>query len=361
MDSLIRNLTKGVSSEHITHTKNRFKDRTYLLLCKGVYPYDYMDKPERMEETRLPNKEEFYSILNGTHISDEDYEHAQKVWKAFGMKTMRDYHDLYLESDVLLLADVFENFREVCMKNYELDPAWYYTSPGLSCDAMLKNTRVKLDLLTDYEMLMMLEKGVRGGVSMISNRYAKANNKYMKDFDETKESSHIQYLDANNLYGWAMSEKMPYKDFEWSEERDLKKIFEDGDVGYVLEVDLEYPEKLHDLHNDYPLAPEVMKIGKVNKLTPNFNKKTKYVLHHRNLKQYLGLGMKLTEIHRVISFKQSKWLAPYIALNTQLRTAAKNDFEKDFFKLMNNSVFGKTMENIRNRVNIKLVTWRRIL
>ena len=361
LDSLIRNLTKGVSSEHITHTKNRFKDKTYLLLRKGVYPYDYMDKPERMEETRLPNKEEFYSILNGTHISDEDYEHAQKVWKAFGMKTMRDYHDLYLESDVLLLADVFENFREVCMKNYELDPAWYYTSPGLSCDAMLKNTRVKLDLLTDYEMLMMLEKGVRGGVSMISNRYAKANNKYMKDFDETKESSHIQYLDANNLYGWAMSEKMPYKDFEWSEERDLKKIFEDGDVGYVLEVDLEYPEKLHDLHNDYPLAPEVMKIGKVNKLTPNFNKKTKYVLHHRNLKQYLGLGMKLTEIHRVISFKQSKWLAPYIALNTQLRTAAKNDFEKDFFKLMNNSVFGKTMENIRNRVNIKLVTWRRIL
>ena len=356
LDSLVRNLTKGVSSEHITHTKNRFKDKTYLLLRKGVYPYDYMDKPERMEETRLPNKEEFYSILNGTHISDEDYEHAQKVWKAFGMKTMRDYHDLYLESDVLLLADVFENFREVCMKNYELDPAWYYTSPGLSWDAMLKKTKVKLDLLTDYEMLMMFEKGVRGGVSMISNRYAKANNKYMKDFDATKESSYIQYLDANNLYGWAMSEKMPYKDFEWSEERDLEKIFEDEDVGYVLEVDLEYPEELHDLHNDYPLAPEVMKIGKVNKLTPNFNKKTKYVLHHRNLKQYLGLGMKLTEIHRVISFKQSKWLAPYITLNTQLRTEAKNDFEKDFFKLMNNSVFGKTMENIRNRVNIKLIT-----
>ena len=365
LDSLVRNLTKGVSSEHITHTKNRFKDKTYLLLRKGVYPYDYMDKPERMEETCLPSKESFYSILNGTHISDEDYEHAQKVWKAFGMKTMRDYHNLYLESDVLLLADVFENFREpdpirsssyIRMKNYELDPAWYYTSPGLSWDAMLKKTKVKLDLLTDYEMLMMFEKGVRGGVSMISNRYAKANNKYMKDFDATKESSYIQYLDANNLYGWAMSEKMPYKDFEWSEERDLEKIFEDEDVGYVLEVDLEYPEELHDLHNDYPLAPEVMKIGKVNKLTPNFNKKTKYVLHHRNLKQYLGLGMKLTEIHRVISFKQSKWLAPYITLNTQLRTEAKNDFEKDFFKLMNNSVFGKTMENIRNRVNIKLIT-----
>ena len=357
LDSLVRSLTKGGTDDtFLKHTKNRFQGKTDLLLRKGVYPYDYMDGPEKMEETQLPSKESFYSILNGTHISEEDYEHAQKVWRAFGMRTMKDYHDLYLESDVLLLSDVFENFREVCMKNYELDPAWYYTSPGLSWDAMLKKTKVRLDLLTDYEMLMMFEKGVRGGVSMISNRYGKANNKYMKDFDATKESSYIQYLDANNLYGWAMSEKMPCKNFKWSEERDLKKITEDEDVGYVLEVDLEYPEELHDLHNDYPLAPEVMKIGKVNKLTPNFNKKTKYVLHHRNLKQYFGLGMKLTEIHRVISFKQSKWLAPYIALNTQLRTAAKNDFEKDFFKLMNNSVFGKTMENIRNRVNIKLIT-----
>ena len=356
LDSLVKNLTKGVNSEHITHTKNRFQGKTNLLLRKGVYPYDYMDSPERMEETQLPDKESFYSILNGTHISHEDYEHAQKVWKAFNMKTMKDYHDLYLESDVLLLADVFENFREVCIRNYELDPAWYYTSPGLSWDAVLKKTKVELELLTDYDMLMTFEKGVRGGVSMISNRYGKANNKYMKDFNEMKESSYIQYLDANNLYGWAMSEKMPYKDFEWSKERDLKKIFKDEDVGYVLEVDLEYPEELHDLHNDYPLAPEVIKIGKVNKLTPNFNDKIKYVLHHKNLKQYLSLGLKLTKIHRVIEFKQSKWLASYIALNTELRTAANNDFEKDFFKLMNNSVFGKTMENIRNRVNVQLVT-----
>ena len=178
----------------------------------------------------------------------------------------------------------------------------------------------------------------------------------MKEFDDSKPSSYIMYLDANNLYGWAMSEKMPHKDFKWVNDIPLEKMLLDEDLGYVLEVDLEYPDELHDLHNDYPLAPEPMKINKVNKLTPNLNNKTKYVLHHRNLKQYLSLGMKLTKIHRVIEFKQSKWLALYIALNTNLRTKAKNDFEKEFFKLMNNSVFGKTMENIRNRENIQLVT-----
>ena len=257
---------------------------------------------------------------------------------------------------MLLLTDVFENFREICLENYKLDPAWYLTAPGLSWDAMLKVSKIKLELLTDPDMLMMFEKGTRGGVSMISNRYSKANNKYMENFDNSEPSKYITYLDANNLYGWAMSEKMPYKDFKWVEENDVEKMLSDGDLGYVLEVDLEYPSELHDLHNDYPLAPESVKINKVNKLTPNLNNKTKYVLHHRNLKLYLSLGMKLTKIHRVIEFKQSKWLAPYITLNTNLRTEAKNNFEKDFFKLMNNSVFGKTMENIRNRKDIHLVT-----
>ena len=156
-----------------------------------------------------------------------------------------------------------------------------------------------------------------------------------------------------------MSEKMPYKDFKWVDVENappLEEMLLDNAVGYILEVDLEYPSELHDLHNDYPLAPESMKINGVNKLTPNLNNKTKYVLHHRNLGLYLSLGMKLTKIHRIIEFKQSKWLAPYIALNTNLRTKANNNFEKDFFKLMNNSVFGKTMENIRNRKNIQLVT-----
>ena len=212
------------------------------------------------------------------------------------MSTMRDYHDLYLELDVLLLADVFENFRDICLKNYKLDPAWYLTAPGLSWDAMLRTTKIKLELLNDPDMLMMFEKGTRGGVSMISNRYSEANNTYMgEDFDPTKPSKFITYLDANNLYGWAMSEKMPYEDFKWVEDIPLEKMLSDGDLGYVLEVDLEYPSELHDLHNDYPLAPESMVINGVKKLTPNLNNKIKYVLHHRNLKQYLSLGLKLTK------------------------------------------------------------------
>ncbi|XP_072022976.1 uncharacterized protein [Amphiura filiformis] len=270
------------------------------------------------------------------------------------MKTMREYHDLYLKSDVLLLADVFENFRKVCLKNYELDPCWYYTAPGLSYDAMLKTTGVKLELLTDYDMAMMIEKGIRGGVSMISTRHSKANNKYMgSDFDSTQKSKFIQYLDANNLYGWAMSQPLPVGDFKWMTSKQLDSW---GETPCILEVDLEYPKELHDHHNDYPLAPERLLVNKVEKLIPNLNNKKKYVVHHEALKQYLELGLKLTKIHRGIKFREEAFMKSYIDKNTRLRTKAKSEFEKDFFKLMNNSVFGKTMENIRNRVNVHLVT-----
>ena len=215
LDSLVKNLTSnGTDNSRIVHTKNRFQEKTPLCLRKGVYPYDYVGSPEKLSETQLPPKSAFYSKLNKKDISDEDYNHAQKVWKEFGMTTMKDYHDLYLELDVLLLADVFENFREVCLDNYKLDPAWYLTAPGLSWDAMLRVTGIKLELLTNSDMLMMVENGTRGGVSMISNRYSEANNKYMDSYDNAKPSKCIQYLDANNLYGWAMSEKMPYKDFK---------------------------------------------------------------------------------------------------------------------------------------------------
>ena len=350
LDSLVKNLPK----ESFKNLKEFYEgDQLNLLLRKGVFPYDWFDIFNRLSNTELPLKESFHSILNDSGISEEDYKHAQNVWEIFDMKTMRDYHNLYLESDVLLLSDVFENFRDVCLDNYSLDPAFYYTAPGLAWDACLKITKVKLELLKDYEMLMMVEKGIRGGVSMISTRYGKANNHYMKDYDPNQPTKYISYLDANNLYGWAMCKPLPTDCFEWMSKEELKDW---KNQPCILEVSLTYPEKLHDLHNDYPLAPERITVNKVEKLIPNLNDKTKYVIHHETLKLYLSLGLKLTKIHRGITFKESAWLKPYIDLNTDLRAKATNDFEKDFFKLMNNSVFGKTMENIRNRVDIRLVT-----
>ena len=321
-----------------------------LLTRKGVYPYDYMNTPEKLKETELPPKEAFYSKLNNEGISDEDYTHAKKVWDAFEMKTLEDYHNLYNELDVLLLADVFENFRDICIKNYNLDPAHYYTASGLAWDAALKITDVKLELLSDIAMLLMVEKGIRGGVSMVSNCYGKANNKYMgNSFDDKKPSKYITYLDANNLYGWAKSKPLPMHGFKWMKKNELETWEKHS---CILEVDLVYPQSLHDLHNDYPLAAERIEVNKIDKLIPNLGYKEKYIIHYENLKQYLSLGLKLVEIHRGIKFEECPWLEKYIALNTDLRTKAKNDFEKDFFKLMNNSVFGKTMENIRNRVDV---------
>ena len=350
LEKLVNNLPKD---DCINLSSYYSGDKFNLLARKGVYPYKYMDSLEKLKETALPPKEAFYSRLNDGGISDEDYAHAQSVWKTFKMKYFKDYHKLFNKVDVLLLADVFENFRNICLTNYGLDPAHYYTAPGLAWDAALKVTDVSLELLSDVDTLLMIEEGIRGGVSMISNRYAKANNKYMGDkFNSNEPSTYIQYLDANNLYGWAMSKSLPTHGFKWMKDSELN-IWEKTPC--ILEVDLEYPKELHDLHNDYPLAPEQIKVNKTEKLTPNLWDKKNYVIHYENLKQCLKLGLKISNIHRGIKFKESQWLKKYIALNTDLRTKARNEFEKDFFKLMNNSVFGKTMENIRNRVDIKLV------
>ena len=354
MSTSLESLVNNLPDDAFNNLEKCYKgEKLSLVKRKGVYPYEYMDSLERFKENKLPPKEAFYSRLTGEGISDEDYEHAKKVWKVFGMKTLQDYHNLYNVTDVLLLADVFENFRNVCMENYKLDPAHYFTAPGLAWDVCLKITDVELELLSDIDMLLMIEKGIRGGVSMISNRHAKANNKYMgESFNEKDPSKYIVYLDANNLYGWAMSKPLPTHGFERMKVDELEtwELYP-----CILEVDLECPKNLHDLHNDYPPAPEQIMVNKVSKLIPNLGDKKKYVLHYENLKQYLKLGLKLTHIHNGIKFKESPWLEKYISLNTKLRTEAKNEFEKDFFKLMNNAVFGKTMENIRNRVDIKLV------
>ena len=229
---------------------------------------------------------------------------------------MGDYHNHYLKKDVLLLADDFEKFINTCLKHYGLDPCHYFSSPGLSWDTMLKMTGVKLEKIPDIDKYLFIEKGLRGGISYIAKRCAKANNKYMSDYDPEKPSTFKIYSDKNNLYGWTMSEYLPYGEFKWLENvdnLDVKSINEKKEIGYFLEVDLEYPDELHELHNDYPLAPEKLavssdmlsnyckkiankyeiKVGDVKKLISNLGNKTNYVVHYRNLQLYLSLGIKL--------------------------------------------------------------------
>ena len=298
------------------------------------------------------------------NVDDIDYRPGNNVFKGFKLENLRDYHDLYVQSDTLLLADVFENFRDMCLKEYELDPTHFLSLPGLAWQACLKKTNIELELLTDYDMLLMVGEGIRGGICHSIHRYAKANNKYMKNYNNNEESSYIQYLDANNLYGWAMSKKLPVNGFRWLDSNEINEINEEfiknynenDNKGYILEADVRYSKRLHDLHSDLPFLPERMEINKPKKLICNLSNKKKYVIHVNSLKQALNRGLKLKKIHRVIEFNQKEWLKPYIDMNTELRKAAKNDFEKDLFELMNNSVFGKTMENIRKHRDIKLVT-----
>ena len=349
-----------------------------------------MNSFERFNEKKFPARKCFYSskkdgkigddgkILDG-HISLKGYLMCEKIWDKFDIKDMGDYHNHYFKKYVLLLADVFKKFIDTCLKFYGLDPCYYFSFPGLSWDAMLKMTGIELEKISDMDKYLFTEKGLRGGISYISKRYPKANNKYMNDYDSKNPSKFITYLDMNHLYGWELSSYLPYGGFKWLKNVDgfdLNSISEKSPIGYFLEVDLEYLDELHELHNDYPLAPEKLavssdmlskyckkiadkyeiKVGDIKKLILNLGSKTNYVVHYRNLQLYLSLRMKPTKIHRVLKFRQSDWMKKHIDSNTEKRMNAANDFEKAFFKLIINFVYGKTMENLRKRISVKLVT-----
>ena len=383
--------------------KNKWKDLPEeafeMLTRKGVYPYTYMDSMEKFKENHLPSKEEFFNDLSKKEISDEDFQFVHQLWKTFNLKNLGELHDLYMETDTLLLADVFQNYRQVIMKNYGLDPAHFYTAPALSWSAGLKYTNAKLEIPEDIDMHIFLDRGLRGGISMVANHIARANNKLMNEFyDPETQQSFIKFVDANNLYGWAMSQFLPLGNFKWVDrlksdvpaitngtdgeksmkewENDIKTLHDEADTGYVFDVDLEYPENLHldPMHDNFPLAPESFKIEKsmmssyqeelgdslnavygAKKLCLTLRDKKRYVCHYRNLKFYLKHGVKLKKVHNILQFSQSAWLKPYIDLNTQLRQEADNKFEEGFAKLMNNSFFGKTCEDVRKHRQVEVV------
>ena len=309
LDSLTKNLVSGGKK---LFGFEDYSDLQYdLLTRKGVYPYEYINSWDRVGETQLPPINAFYSNLNMSSISEEDYQHAQKVWEEFGIRNLGDYHDLYLRTDVVLQANVYEAFRDTCLEHYKLDPAHFYTSPGLARKACLKCTGIKLELLTDPNMLLMFEQGIRGGITQAVHKYAAANNPYMGDkFDPNKDTTYVQHLDANNLYGWAMSQPLPTRGFRWVDvnPNEVSELATRVDKGCILEVDVSYPKELHNPHNDLPFMCERMKINGVEKLVPNLRDKKSYVIHIQALNQALQHGLRLDRIHRVIEFNQSSWL-----------------------------------------------------
>ena len=313
LDSLVNNLAKG---DHKFWGFKEYNDKQReLLIRKGIYPYEYMNSWGRFKDSELPSKDKLYSNLNMSGVSDKEYEHACKVWKEFKIKNMGEYHDLYLRTDVILLANVFESFRNVCTENYGLDP-------GLAWKACLKKTDIRLELLQDPDMLLMFECGIRGGITQSVHRYAAANNPYMEEYDSNKPTNYLQYLDANNLYGWAMSQPLPTGGFRWincdnwNPKRLVDMFAAEKNHGYLLEVDVSYPKELHDLHNDIPFICTKMKVNGVEKLIPNLYYKRKYIIHVRALKQVLDHGLVLEKIHRCIRFRQSPWMKEYIDFNT---------------------------------------------
>ncbi|XP_052209209.1 uncharacterized protein LOC127812725 [Diospyros lotus] len=292
-------------------------------------------------------------------------------------------HLLLKKTDVALLAAVFESFRNMSLREFQLDPAHFFSTPALTWMAAQKMTKASIELLDDIDMILMIESGIRGGVSCAMSRYAKANNASCPSYDSSSDTSYLAYLDVNNLYGFALSQPLPIGEFEWVDNFNaavelIRNNKVNDNVGYILDCDLTYPKELHDDHNDFPLAPERLAVDltdlseyqkslldilkehgrryvRTEKLIPNVRDKTNYILHHKNLHFYLTHGLILAKVHRVLKFRQAPIFKPYIDLCTSKRKQATSNFEKDFWKLMVNSLYGKSIENKRSHCQVKIV------
>jgi len=334
------------------------------LRFKQFFPYSYIDSFDKIFENQLPQDLKYwYNDITKSTISQNDLDYANFIFNKYNCKNIGDYIKIYLETDVLLLTEIFEQFRNVSIKTYKLDPAWYYSTPGMAWDAALSFTKIKLELLKDEEMVdFFLEKGsLRGGISTVCRKkFSIANNKYLDSYDKNKESSFIGYFDANNLYGYIMTSPLPISNFHWLVEDEINDLFFklsnkililNEEIGYILECDLEYPLSKHKEHVELPLAPEHYN----NKLCATLFDKNNYKIHIKNLIFYLENGIILKKIYKGIVFKQQNWLKGYIDNNNKLRTSVTDEIEKNYYKLMNNAVFGKTMENVFNRKNFKIL------
>ena len=393
MSSSLATLAENLTTLPHTH---KMKDTyptvsTDVLTRKGVFPYTYFSSLNVLRETSLPPRASFKNDLTEEECTEEDYEHAHRAWREFGCQTFRDYMLRYLELDVRLLADVFEEFRSMSLREDGLDPVHFVSLPGLTFQSAFKMTGETIHLLQDPHMFNLFERGIRGGLTFVNTHHAQEQIVRVGDKD-MKEI--LLYIDQNNLYGAAMSEFLPHSDFYSLNDEEITQTFPDqshiesldteGDVGYLFEVDLHYPPHIHKATSDFPLAPEsdrirdsmlspymrelyksIQRARHPNRASlPNFksshklllsqNDKKNYVVHFKILLYYLSMGLQVTKIHKVVRFTQKKFLKPYIDFNSRQRALAKTSFEKDFYKLKNNSLFGKTMEDVRKHSNYKL-------
>lgn len=364
-----------------------------LILKKGIFPYEYFNSLSKLNEHSLPAQKFFHSSLTEQDITAEDYDHAQQVWQQFRCRDLSDYSNLYVQSDVSLLMDCMTNTRMMLYDVYSLDMAHFISLPSFAMNCALKTVAQPLDLIKDVEMLKLWDDGMFGGISLVDTTQFKANNPEMDSstinatlgdqgsrkigenarslYDETEETKSIFSVDCNALYGWAMTMPLPTGDFRWEDPKILTpsliaQYSDDDERGYLCKVNLKYPRRLHPTHDSFPCAPNHMSVPledlsifqrdyleknnmenvtQFKKLIPNLHDKKDYVLHIKNLQQYIRLGLELESVESVVSFKQSRWLAKYINLNTQLRQANHDDpVAVLFYKLLSNIVFGKFIE-----------------
>ena len=346
--------------------KTGFPDKWKYLTKKLAYPYEYFNN---IDDYQKPvdnlEKKDFFSKLKNKCPDDEEIERTKEIIKIFDIKDGEELTEIYLKSDVLLLACVFENFIKVSINEFKINPLYCVSLPGYTWQCGLKYTGINLQTLQDKDMILLLEINLRGGISsVLGDRYIKS--------DENKK---ILYMDANNVYGHSMSEPLPYDEIKFDKNVKLEDILntpDDSDIGYFIEADLIYPDNIKEKTRNFPFAPLNKKINPDNykdymksikrdtyiqtsKLICDWSDKKNYLIHYRMLIFYIRHGMIVDKVHEIISFKQSSWLEKYINFNTQKRNQAVIDFEKDFYKLLNNAFYGKTMENVRNRLKIKFV------
>ena len=344
MDSLVKNLDE----DDFKILKKEFPDKWQYLNKKLAYPYEYFNSIDDYKKPvhNLENKD-FFSKLKNKCPDDKETDRTREIIKKFNIKNGEELTEIYLKSDVILLADVFEKFIKISVEEYGINPLYCVSLPGYTWQCGLKYTGINLQTLQDKDMILLLENNIRGGISSVMGA------RYIKSDDDKK----ILYFDANNLYGDSMSKPLPYDEIKFNNEVKLEDILntpDDSDIGYFIEVDLKYPDNIKQKTKNFPFCPENKKISpntfndymkeikpdtyiQTSKLICDWSNKKNYLVHYRMLKFYIRHGMIVDKVHNIISFKQSRWLEKYINFNTQKRNQAKNDFEKDFYKLLNNA------------------------